>query len=140
MKANDLRVWNYFQHNGIVSRCLGVTIDEHEHGGIVWYDKELGFYLPLNECFGIPITEEWLLKFGFEKDEDYFSKESYHLRIFEASPNRKAYFYSGNDHVSGGNLDAVIMFVHQLQNIYFALTGEELELNEPLADKKGNEQ
>jgi hypothetical protein len=68
----------------------------------------------------ITLTEEWLARLGFEKDGDYFSKNSIHYDLI------RNLFYSGNDHVSGGNPECKINYVHQLQNLYFALTAVEL--------------
>jgi len=79
----------------------------------------LHFYEP------IPITEEWLFKFGFvdgHKCEEYhnfiildpffivaYKKNNYHLHVY-------------------GKFNIEIKYIHQLQNLYFALTGKELEL------------
>jgi hypothetical protein len=76
----------------------------------------------------IPLTEEWLVKFGFEDRIETGVCIAYHyghnpitndwmielIKIHEDS----FYFYK-NGHFK-------IVFVHQLQNLYFALTGEEL--------------
>ena len=77
----------------------------------------------------IPITEEWLLKFGFKttisnKDSGY---KQFRLReckidfMFSLECNGSPEFFLENV-----GLD--IIYVHQLQNIYFALTGKELKL------------
>ena len=69
----------------------------------------------------IQLTEEWLLKFGFQKFKgdnlDCF------LNDFETSCNLKLLFWKGTQIQ---NID----YVHQLQNLYFALTGEELKEQE----------
>jgi hypothetical protein len=75
----------------------------------------------------IPLTEEWLLKFGFEKVED-INKDTY--------PDYKIKGMLIHSNVHGnyvlGNYSPIcfIKYVHQLQNLYFALTGEELEIKE----------
>jgi hypothetical protein len=78
----------------------------------------------------IPLTPEILEKAGFEKDGDYFffqpMLENIHYRLIE--------FPEGNWIVSKGFINynhelRVIKYLHQLQNLYFALTGEELEIN-----------
>ena len=67
----------------------------------------------------IPLTEEWLLKLGFYKykgdNSDCF------LNGFETACNMRMLFYKGS-------LIKNINFVHQIQNLYFALTGEELTI------------
>ncbi|WP_126654099.1 hypothetical protein [Chryseobacterium aureum] len=81
--------------------------------------------LSYNEIEPIELTEDWLLKLSFEKKEVYVAgvmydgwlNFSFHLDINHI---KNTFFY----HWMGGNIE--IKYVHQLQNIYFALTGEEL--------------
>lgn len=72
----------------------------------------------------IPITEEWLLKFGFEK-EPKIELENYYFKDGWLCEN-----YSEGD--GGIHFIAKCEYVHQLQNLYFALTGKELQLKEQL--------
>lgn len=77
----------------------------------------------------IPLTEEWLLKFGFEYREhlnDWFipmGEKNLTILIWSRSgtrgcnPNEYALFFHHCE------------YVHQLQNLYFALTGEELKIS-----------
>ena len=68
----------------------------------------------------IPLNKEWLLKFGFEKDNELnFVKFSFKVHFWS---NYNSYMYGW----IGGNIE--IKYVHQLQNLYFALTGEELTI------------
>lgn len=76
--------------------------------------------LPIALMQPIPLTEEWLLKFGFNKNKlGFYSKGrfSYHheygWKILE-------------NWVKGWVGVAELKYVHQLQNLYFALTGKEL--------------
>ncbi|GAC1381907.1 MAG: hypothetical protein NVSMB45_07430 [Ginsengibacter sp.] len=68
---------------------------------------------------GMKIDEEWLKKFDIplkeNKDYEYWfdSKGSWLVEIVQ-------------DECTENNYIAQCFFVHQLQNIYFALTGEEL--------------
>ena len=69
----------------------------------------------------IPLTEEWLLKLGFEK-----------IRTFDVFPTffrNKINVNDGIVYVCGCGFLNHIKYVHQLQNLYHALTGEELTLN-----------
>jgi hypothetical protein len=72
----------------------------------------------------IPLTEEWLIKFGFT--EEYRSKM--HSTFY--TENLSYYFWYENkrQYASFKGTDIVCQYVHQLQNLYFALTGEELTL------------
>ena len=66
----------------------------------------------------IPLTEEWLLKFGFVKDKltnfDYY-KDDFEIHL----PN----YFKYKDSILNK-----IKHVHQLQNLYHALTGKELKI------------
>jgi len=85
----------------------------------------------------IPLTEDWLFKFGFKNtdkdDNDYITytdeNHDYYLQI---DTRRRDGKYTILDN-SFDDLRAFSMvdisYVHQLQNLYFALTGEELTLN-----------
>lgn len=76
----------------------------------------------------IPLTEEWLLKFGFKKEKNLFfppnDTPEYVYNDFNII-NQEGYFATYN---GGPNLisEVEIKSVHQLQNLYFALTEQEL--------------
>lgn len=72
----------------------------------------------------IPLTDEWLLKFGFEKIENNWKVLDY--VCFKLSWERLAGLVLVFDNES--IFLPQIKYVHQLQNLYFALTGEELTL------------
>lgn len=109
ISANELRIGNLYNDNGVFKKASPSTIEE------VWN-------APRSWCKPIPLTEEWLLKFGFEKTEWYFN--SYRLVI---GNNDYAILIDldGNCEV-GDIITCKIEYVHQLQNLYFALKGEEL--------------
>jgi len=68
----------------------------------------------------IPLTEEWLVKFGFKRS---------------STPNqltlgRFSYELSYSDLYYGLSRMGKCKYLHQLQNLYFALTQEELEIQQ----------
>ena len=75
----------------------------------------------------IPLTPEWLERLGFEKRESGVCYEWWNginevthdwlVSITEMKDNGQ-FFYRNGKHT--------IKYVHQLQNLFFALTGEEL--------------
>lgn len=78
---------------------------------------------------GIPLTEEWLLKLGFKPSLDtylgYLSpsfRNSQRIRI--RLSNTQNFYYSTNNSTN----PLWITCVHQLQNLYFALSGKKLEV------------
>ena len=99
MKATELRIGNWVTENG---RLIHI----HDGFGI---DHAYNFE-------PIPLTEEWLLRFWFEQKTSSFV--IYPVSIKRQTKN--AFFYSPTS--------LHLKYVHQLQNLYFALTGEELEI------------
>lgn len=73
----------------------------------------------------IPLDEEWLLKFGFEWNDEY---KEYHLNGVQVVFYKSGWIdlmLEGIEH-----FEMKVDYVHSLQNLYFALTGKELELKE----------
>ena len=120
MKTNELRIGNLVYFN---DKVVNITI-----GDFHIIEKESKFFKP------IPLTEEWLLKFGFEKDDNFGNWHLNHLEIYKKDlsvigidnkGNIYWYFYAADDYYSWTQkLD----YVNQLQNLYFALTGKELTI------------
>lgn len=114
MKANELRVGNLILWKGIEVKIVDVAIISRADN-----DPE-GFNMNYKP---IPLTEEWLLNFGFSiENGDYYNDDvSIKQLLFE--PDNERYF-----HFNGSR--AFIYYVHQLQNLFFALKGKELILKE----------
>jgi hypothetical protein len=112
MEAKCLRIGNYvFQEKEI-----GTIILELKSG----YEMEHILQMP-NIYEPIPLTEEWLIKFGFErnlKDGSWQNKGSFPLTFYFDGVRLSVKFYQGNEK----------LYVHQLQNLYFELTNSELEI------------
>lgn len=76
---------------------------------------------------GFPLTEEWLKKFGFlENDADEFSDKTSSLIILRDKGEFFKYDICADPHYN--SIGILVQHIHQLQNLYFALTGEELKL------------
>lgn len=108
MKAAELRIGNITKRikTGEVFTVIAIDISSVAHGMLA--------------LEGLPLTEEWLLKFGFEKkSEGKFEHNVNPLIIYK---NERMGFYYGEAIGISHN------YVHQLQNLYFALTGEELTI------------
>jgi hypothetical protein len=128
MDIKELRIGNYIRHTedkteGVIAKFYinDVYINDWSCGTT-----------PLSECEPIPLTEEWLLKFGFEKNN--FSKVfgisngRYDL-IFTQLTDNYSVLYLKFDDCQLTQMKS-IQYVHQLQNLYFALTQEELTVKE----------
>lgn len=123
MKANELRIGNWVeQPNDGVTRVTAILNDLQIKTETGYIDKY---------CRPIPLTEEWLLKFGFTYDEVFgwsFSDEKIYFILNYYQPNNRVVLETDEESVITVPQD--ISYVHQLQNLYFALTGQELELKE----------
>jgi len=69
----------------------------------------------------IPLTEEWLLKFGYSESDLETGKI---LVIGESFDNVNGYI------IKNLSSNVVIKSVHQLQNLYYALAGSELQIGD----------
>lgn len=139
MKANELRIGNYVTvdnekyHPKLKSVVLLVqaidynrdTENKNTHSINLehinqeenkYYESYAQFIKFINP---IPLTEEWLVKFGFNNKGNKYTIDNSriicHLKIDIKVSGSK---YRLN-HIKN---------VHQLQNLYFALTGEELTI------------
>ena len=113
---NELRLGNYLQdRNGKLA-----IVEELSKEGIKAYSG-IVTGLPLSP---IPLNEEWLNKFGFEKSFGDYWMESNSGFYFGISSNGELMYLFDEEMICPAN----IKYVHQLQNLFFALTGKELEL------------
>jgi len=120
MKAKELRIGNWVQDEfGIVQYVYRIW-----KGGAELSSDESGsddIDCSEDEIFGIPLIEEWLLKFRFKKlgyGYDFWESSVYNIGYI----NGLWYVYYKSDTLCN------IQYVHQLQNLYFALTQKELTL------------
>lgn len=121
MKAEELRIGN-----------LVLQKTSNEIRGVDYYDIMHGIKLDdprsLCEWNGISpilINEEWLKRFGFKKFWEWGGVYSLTIKN-QFIEFRKPYKTGGlcaNDQFVNK-----IKYVHQLQNLYFALTGKELQI------------
>ena len=128
MEAKELRIGNY------VNAQIGkdpVSQIEITASGIMDLscngDKSSIRYSP------IPITEKWLIDFGGEKDDDNWGDIDWAYNI----PSQTTRYYGvirigevykfGFEHM---DYCTEIKYIHQLQNLYYALTGTELTRKE----------
>jgi hypothetical protein len=114
MKASELRCGNWVCIHSIE---LQMCIDD--------FNFREDFFIP------IPLTEEWLLKFGFKKDLDGSFVFGLLSMFKDKRLKQNVYIYTeSTQSLSDGQWvvinDLKLQYVHQLQNLYFALTGEEL--------------
>lgn len=86
-------------------------------------------------AYPIPITEEWLLKFGFQLGHKLYwidERENAVLQLSQVNSKNSWWDVVIKDKFTDyGFWLRYVNYVHQLQNLYFALTGTELEIKQP---------
>ena len=121
METKDLRIGNYVSYLGEPQKVLGI-------GEKYIYIRPYSYLLcvDINEVEPIPITEEWLKKLGFVIIETNKGIECFYFgnRYSVFQPAGKLAWLFVDD--EKGLCE--VKHVHQLQNLYFSLTGEELKL------------
>lgn len=122
MKSNELRIGNLLYDNkDRLCKVEEIRIDEFKAPAI----KGPITSLPNKP---IPLDEEWLKSFGFdydfsEKDHNAMKKDEFVIHN---------YWHSGkwNNFYLDREMKWKVNCVHELQNIHFMLTGEELKIKE----------
>jgi len=125
MEAKELRIGNLvlddYSGRMIVSAINPYDgMYNHESGVYLCKNNNLpsGYYF-LKDIRPIELTEDWLIMFGFEKETALFRKDKHAINLtiaglyeFKNIPIKE------------------VSYVHELQNLYFAITGKELILNQ----------
>lgn len=125
MNVTQFRLGNYVQNiKGDILRVELLDIQDSADTSITaWGVKNSAFGSSDDMIFPIPLTEEILLKCGFREKERYFIKDYIQLlKPIGVHSYRHILF-------SNGKRSVEIQHLHQLQNLYFALTNEELTIN-----------
>lgn len=126
MKANELRVGNLVSYHENISVVHGITDPDYGNGIHIHYEHTcIGCDEKLIEP--IPLTEELLLKFGFEEYGDIHDNFMYKDWIWY-SLHAKCIDIRKGELQPWTLIPLSIKYVHQLQNLYFALTGDELTI------------
>ena len=129
MKSTELRIGNFVKVENDYEIIQGL----HGHEALCALDIKLfdtfGVWQNYKDIQSIQLTEKWLIKFGFKKWGSYtnlwkrYSTTNCTVRSDASAISRNnCYFILNEDY----RVD--IEFVHQLQNLYYALTGDELVL------------
>jgi len=162
MKASELRIDSIVSHKG--KPCKVINIASVEGKGVIGLDgfKEInsiqimGFFVggykgiafgTLEEFVPVPITDDILVKAGFEKHDDsneYRTNISFvklygldesgndcfiNLLKCESDSGEIYYQFFVEDEINENTLNISFKHVHRLQNFYFELSNNELEIN-----------
>jgi len=124
MKANELRVGNFvYEPLNENKKAFKVFEIYHEED----YDK-INYFNALN-FKPVQLTEDWLTNFGFKRIKvgiGWVYEYSNGVVAFSEVINNNKKLFAFNYSTEKYNY---INYVHQLQNLYFALTGVELQLS-----------
>lgn len=113
IKANELRIGNLVEgKDGVILPVVAFAVEA------VNGDNRFGFN-------PIPLTPEILEKCGFEKNGCFYNVDNFQLMYGYTREEGKFFHFC---------LDEIVAFppfkyLHELQNLYFALTGKELNVN-----------
>lgn len=121
MDGRELRIGNYIYKEGKTHHVDGIDLGLARREA----DYNIKIFKP------IPLSEEWLVKFGWVWNDECDSYEKYpngdsrmNLSFKESSG------YTMFNYVLKAVIAKRIYYVHQLQNLHFALTGSELTIKE----------
>ena len=124
MKTNELRIGNYL--NGKQGHVIVTEI--RTNNSVKIHDNTSSFYVGI--CLTpIPLTKEWLLKLGFEYSKfynNYKVKAGQYFNSVRYDDEDYEWCYNNDSSDAGCYYVTSIKYVHELQNLYFALNGEEL--------------
>lgn len=112
MKVTELRIGNFVKYQNAIIEVNYIIESSVGFGNGIKF-----LYEPSYQFEPIELTEEWLLKFAFEKKTHTFVKYPLSIKC------QSKYFYYVKTRLE-------IKYIHQLQNLYFALTNEELTIKE----------
>lgn len=124
MKAEELRIGNYLLNDNCIVRVEHIMFSDY---CLVKTKQNNSITARYELIKPIPLTEEWLLKFGFVKNkisnEWHFGEFSI-WKLSPSDPSKSKIILNLMFDIDNPEIKSV----HQLQNIYFALTGEELTI------------
>tara|TARA_R110000850_G_scaffold262851_1_gene391547 strand:+ start:27 stop:410 length:384 start_codon:yes stop_codon:yes gene_type:complete len=126
IQSNELRIGNWINlYDNFNSQVTGLTNTKK-----VWcvknpIDEKCAWFT--NNLNAIPLTEEWLIDFGFKRGEDknrfnLDGKEIYIFTDVNDKPTKVVF------NPSSSTLYVNLKYVHKLQNLFFELNGIELTL------------
>ena len=140
MKASEIRIGNLIASSGnkedietwVIGEVISISSLDSEFEQIEVETAESIEWFFKDNYFGIPLTEEWLLKFGFEREYELrktvYYMNNYSIILWVYKNGRIDLRIGGIDFKDKDVRFKKYQYVHQLQNLYFALTNTELEI------------
>jgi hypothetical protein len=124
MNVTELRIGNLVEY---YVKIMAVNFIDSEKELIGFKDTRFSYKnYSISLAKPITLTEEWLLKFGFVKIGVNFRKYD----NYDKGNREFILFYNHNSknyEIKANNNFYEVIYVHEIQNLYFALTKEELK-------------
>lgn len=117
----QLRIGNYVKQGVVMSIKENTARIEYQLYGV-----DTRSFVDYCDIEPIPITEELLLKFGFESNpyqDRYEYNKWFFVECLKTRGKLELWFEFNNRNVE-------LYYVHDLQNLYYSLTGEELQVSQ----------
>jgi len=113
MKVNELRIGNLVidKYDNIV-KVNSIDVNHGDDCVNEYYAKDFSPVL---------LTDEWLIKMGFDRKYSKYTWQNESMMFNYDSDYNCGLFLAGSRHVN-------FHCVHEIQNLYFALCGKELEI------------
>lgn len=133
LQAKDLRIRNLIKLQGVVIRISCIKLDIKGYYIGIWNESIGGLpngFLKLSIFEPIPLNAEWIERAGFEKvDDSHYKKHILRFGKIHSYRRDNNIFEFELGQRSGYTLGLIpnLNHVHQLQNLFHAITGEELE-------------
>jgi hypothetical protein len=127
MNPKELRIGNFLT---VSNNVLAISEIKKDCFRCQQYINEWEFLLNDDDIHPIPITEEWLKRFGLKIDTAMDRGSIFGFAVvFTCHYFKDSKSPIWIEQYSEGEFSLPhIKYVHQLQNLYFSLTNEELEL------------
>jgi hypothetical protein len=128
MKATELRIGNIVDLGNRIAKVIEIG---HSSCVVVDLDETQDTIEDYERVQGLILTDEWLLKFGFLKITEQNPPKYGVEYIFRIQIEDRTYLIKPyNSKFFNCNTATDIEYIHQLQNLYFALTNKELTAKE----------
>ena len=135
LRAEELRIGNLVRLRNSeidIEACVNGVWNDTARGRFSVHLEGNGIINTIDQIEGVPLTEEWLEKFRFVKEDsdvnDYEDDyQEWYEKLFPVigvlcqSDTKEYLFDEDTDTLR-------IKYVHELQNLYFALTSKELTI------------
>lgn len=130
INANELRIGNWVHHS---KEWSSINNGPFDTPGFDFQWEERHWYM-IGECTlspdivdPIPITSEWLVRFGFTNESAWFFRND--KMVIETFLSKNEWAARIRTSEESSTYLCQIKYIHQLQNLFYYITNTELTLN-----------